>query len=403
MLFNGLVGSLTALVFVAYPPVIERMVGGAGLVGYAPWIGLTVFLWIFGSFLEIIPIANGEMRVAMIFIICVQLTRMILLAGAALLFGTLASLIWIWVRNSSGCGSDFHSSGVSPPRFKGFWREFDRQLLWRQLSYAMPLGLSGLLWIMQTDLHNYIISYRFGPAIFAVYAVGVVQLCPLMGLLQEATTGRVLISGRESGSRSRRTKRGNYRCHRPRHAETGCRLLSIYALMMIVGREFISFLFTNRYSASWPIFAVNLTLLPFTILLQDPLFRAFASERFFLLRLRVAVLIALVIAILAATSRFWPGGRDRRCRLRQHYRTRKLRPHVSPGFCIVQRSDLPLLADVGKLALASLIAALATALVRSFLLGVRAVHHPCFAARCSPPSMPRPFCGSKSQPMMRRN
>jgi O-antigen/teichoic acid export membrane protein len=365
VLFNAVIGCLAGLIFFAYPALIERIVGGAGLLGYAPWIGVTVLLWIFGAFLEIVPIANGEMKLAMIFIICVQLTRTLLLAGAALFFGTLASLIAAAILQ--GIVQSCILLAYLHSRFKGFWRGFDPELLRRQFSYALPLGFGGLLYVIQTDLHNYIISNRFGPAIFAVYAIGVVQI-PLMGLLQDATTAVLIpkIGLLQQENKSREIIEITARVMR----KLAVAYFPIYAFMMVAGREFISFLFTDRYRDSWPIFAVNLTLLPCSILLQDPLFRAFASERFFLLRFRVFVVVVLVIALLAATSRFGPMGAIAAV-VGVTIVERAITATRFARILHVSRSDLPLLTDIGKLALASLIAALSAALVRSFLPGVR--------------------------------
>ena len=46
--------------------------------------------------------------------------------------------------------------------------------------------------MVQTDLHNYFVSNHFGPAQFAVYSIGTLQL-PLMGLIWEAANS-VLIT-----------------------------------------------------------------------------------------------------------------------------------------------------------------------------------------------------------------
>ena len=72
---------------------------------------------------------------------------------------------------------------------------------------------------------------------------------------------------------------------------------------MVAGREFLQVLFTARFANSWPIFAVNLTLLPLGIVLLDPLYRAFERERYFLLRLRLALAAALIAALWLFTER----------------------------------------------------------------------------------------------------
>src|SRR5439155_1231936 len=53
----------------------------------------------------------------------------------------------------------------------------------------------------------------------------------------------------------------------------------LYACLLVVGREFVTVLFTESYRGSWPIFAVNLTLIPLGILTSacDPVLRAYPA------------------------------------------------------------------------------------------------------------------------------
>ena len=76
-------------------------------------------------------------------------------------------------------------------RFGAFWRRLDGRLMRSQLSYAVPLGLAGILYTVQTDLHSYFVSNRLGAVAYAIYGVGTVQL-PLITMLQEATNAVVI-------------------------------------------------------------------------------------------------------------------------------------------------------------------------------------------------------------------
>ena len=104
-----------------------------------------------------------------------------------------------------------------------------------------------------------------------------------MGLIQEATNS-VLIT-----RVSLLQKRSEYREIVLLMARAARKLAAVYfpvyVFLMVAGREFIRLLFTARFADSWPIFAINLTLLPLGIILLDPLYRAFQRERYFLLRL----------------------------------------------------------------------------------------------------------------------
>jgi O-antigen/teichoic acid export membrane protein len=138
--------------------------------------------------------------------------------------------------------------------------------------------------------------------------------------------------------------------------------LPLYGLLMVTGYEFITVLFTEQYAASWPIFAVNLTLLPFQIFMTDPIMRAYREHRFFVLKV-----VALLLPILLVTLYF---------RARQAGLAGTI--IIVVGLSIVGRlialgkvakilgakwRDLVLLKDVGKITVAVLVAAALTVIV----------------------------------------
>ena len=178
------IGLLGCAVVWLYPSILTAIFYKADVAQYSPLIGLTLLLWIVGQFLDTAPVANEEIRSATVLIIAMQAARALLLAGAAIIFATVRSLI---------CAAIIFGSVQSlvliwylESRFPGFWHSFNWSMLRRQVSYAIPLGAAATLLTFQSDLHNYFISNRFTPAMFAVYSFGTLQI-PLMGLLQEAT------------------------------------------------------------------------------------------------------------------------------------------------------------------------------------------------------------------------
>jgi O-antigen/teichoic acid export membrane protein len=71
----------------------------------------------------------------------------------------------------------------------------------------------------------------------------------------------------------------------------------IYVFLLLMGREFITVLFTKTYLPSWPIFAVFLSLIPINILTTDPVMRAYAEQRYFLLRVKIAIFAMLFVTL----------------------------------------------------------------------------------------------------------
>jgi O-antigen/teichoic acid export membrane protein len=186
-------------------------------------------------------------------------------------------------------------------RFPRFWRSFDLKFFREQMFYALPFGLAGLLWTLQTDIHNYFVGHRFSAAEFAVYAYGCFQL-PLITMLSESVTS-VLIP-RMSELEARGDTREMIRLTARAMQKLAFFFFPVYIFLLVTGQTFITTLFTEKFAASVPIFLINLTLLPFDIWVVDPITRAFKELGKFLLVLRVFVLLALVAALFLGLQYF---------------------------------------------------------------------------------------------------
>jgi len=361
LIYNMVVGSLACAAFLFWPVLLAIIFHQPGLTGYAHLIGLVILLWIVSQALEMIPIANGEMKLASALIMSVQLTRTAIYLAAVIVFGSVRALIWAAVVQ--GVLQTVVLWWYLQSRFGGFWRRLDGRLMRSQLSYAVPLGLAGILYAVQTDLHSYFVSNRLGAVAYAIYGVGTVQL-PLMGMLQEATNAVMIprVSALQQQNDTREIIQLMARAMRKLAAV----YFPVYALLVVVAHEFIGVLFTRRYLASVPVFVINLTLLLLGILMQDPLIRAYVEQRFFFIRLRVVLCVLLIAALWFGTTRFGLMGAISAVVLVSVIE-RIVMAVLFGRILGVSRKDLVLLKDVGKLALAAAASGLITEGVR-FLL-----------------------------------
>jgi O-antigen/teichoic acid export membrane protein len=365
ILFNFFVGGLALLTLVLRPSLIETIFNSPALMPYAPLIGLLILVWVMSYFLEISALANREVGLSTIFIIGAQLTKTTLLLTAAINFPTVRALLYAAIIQ--GALQTIVLLFYLRSRFGQFWREFEWSMMRRQLGYTLPIGAAGLLYVVLTDLHNYFVSYRFGPAAFAIYAIGCFSL-PLVGIIGESV-GPVMIT-RVSELQNEGKTREIVQTLAGAMRKLSAIYFPLYALLLVVGREMIAFLFTEQYLGSWPIFAINLTLLPFLILIADPIIRAHAEHRFFLLKVRAVTIVVLFTALLFGTKYFGLVGAI----------------SVMVGVSIVDRlveamkawrivnvtwRDISLIKDVGKVAVAALAAGSLTAVVRVFVMGQR--------------------------------
>lgn len=360
VLFNLVVG-LAAFLVLWTSGLFSRLFHDSKLAGLEALIGSVILFWLFSSFLETIAVANQEARVSTIFILGAQLSKALLLLGAAIFFGSVWSLIvaalihaiiqtvvLLWYLHI---------------RFKGFWFSFNWPVLRTQLSYVLPYSLTALLFTAQTDLHNYFVANRYNAATFAIYSVGCMQL-PMIGILSESLAS-VMIP-RLSILQKENNRREIVRLMTQVMRKLAFVHFPLYAFLMVSGKEFIRWLFTDAYVGSWPIFAINLTWIPFYVIMLDPIVRAYAEQRYFLLRLRLILFAVLVPGLWFAVGRFGPIGAITvvvTTNLLEHLLV-TVRSAKIIGF---ERRDIHLLGDVSKLAVATMVGALGALMVKLFV------------------------------------
>ena len=299
LIFNTLVGGLAFVVLMLFPQSIGLVFHNDEITRLAPIVGLVIWFWITGAFLETVAVANQEPRIATSFIILAQLTKSLLMVGAVMIFATVESIVYAALFQ--GIAQTFVLLVYLSSRFPRFWKTFNLGFLREQLAYALPYGVAGLLWTLQTDIHNYFVGYRFSAADYAVYAYGCFQL-PLVTMLSESVSA-VLIP-RMSTLQAAGDKREMIRLTTRAMQKLAFFFLPIYVFLMITAQTFIVTLFTRNYQRAVPIFMINLTLMLVYVWISDPIVRAFQELGRYLLYLRVFVLIALVAALYFGIRNF---------------------------------------------------------------------------------------------------
>jgi O-antigen/teichoic acid export membrane protein len=365
LLFHLVVGGAACLAFVLRPGLIGWLFPESGeLVAYAPALGLLLLLWVVSSFLEGIAMANQDTKTAMLFIVSMQLARTLLLLLAALAFASVPSLIYAAIIQ--GALQTIVLIVYLSLRFEGFGRSLDPSLMRAQLAYALPLGAAGFLYTMQMDLHNYFVSNRFDAAAFAIYAIGCFNL-PLIHILSDSV-GSVMIP-RVAELQQRGERREIVVLISRMMRKLAVAYFAIYAFLFVMGREFIVVLFRAQYLASWPVFAINLAMIPLGIIATayDPVIRAYPEQRFFVLRVRALLLGALSVVLWFWTERIGLVGVIS-CVVVTNLVERAVVAVRCGKVLGATRREIHLFKDVGKLACAALCAALATAFLRPFVV-----------------------------------
>ncbi len=292
LLVHFVAGLLTFIALFFFPQILGSIFDSEQMTRLAPIIGLAVWLWLFSMFLETVAVANQESKLATLFIVFAQFSKTALMVGAVYLFKTVEAIIYAAVIQ--GGIQTLILLIYLGYRFPKFWLKFDLGFFREHIIYAVPFGLAGILWTAQTDIHYYFVGNRFGEAMLAIYAVGCFQL-PLVTMLAESVTSVLIpkMSELQLGDDRREMIRITARAMQ----KLAFFYFPIYVFLTITAETFIITLFTKDYVGSVPVFMIFLILLPFHILLSDPIVRAYENLGRFLLKLRLFTFVVLIIGL----------------------------------------------------------------------------------------------------------
>jgi O-antigen/teichoic acid export membrane protein len=165
------------------------------------------------------------------------------------------------------------------------------------MAYTGPFAVAVIIETIQLNLHQYVVWARFDPATFAIYAAGCLQI-PLVDVLT-TSVGNVMMV------------RMTDEVERPDAAlalwHQSVDRLAFWlwpwtVALVLTAHDVIVLLFTARYAASVPIFAVSTLAIALGAFQVDSVLRVYARTRFLIVMnvIRLAVVSAGIAWAIAA-------------------------------------------------------------------------------------------------------
>ncbi|HET8948356.1 MAG TPA: oligosaccharide flippase family protein [Candidatus Polarisedimenticolia bacterium] len=239
-------GVVTLLGLWAFAPRVATLMANPALQDGIPWIGLFLFLMLISSGWEILLMARGRYRPAAFAYAGSDVLRALALTLPGVLLGSVRAVLYGAVA--------FALVRVAATVFT-LRREFPRGLapdaavFRRQLAYTLPFGAAVMVEILQTNLHQYVVSAKVTPAIFAVYAVGCLQI-PVIDLISGPSGNVMMVRMAAPGT----TPAAGLALFHGTIRKLALVFFPMAAFLMVSARDIIEALFTSRYAASAPIF-----------------------------------------------------------------------------------------------------------------------------------------------------
>jgi len=175
----------------------------------------------------------------------------------------------------------------------------DPGLVPAQLAYALPFAMYVLVEILQSTFHQYAVSWTFDAATFAIYSVACFQV-PFVDFLATPASSVMMVRMSEEMREGRPARALSIWLDITR--KLALIFFPMVALLMATSREVITFLFTDAYAASAPIFALWVLSIALSVLQTDGVMRVHAQIRFlFLVNVaRLALIVVLIQPLMAA-------------------------------------------------------------------------------------------------------
>jgi len=269
---------------------VAELLNNPGLADYVPLLGVYLLFMLIAVVLEIVMTVRRQHFAASVTYAASDLIRALFYIAPVLIFSDLRGLLLgaiafamirlaatlIYIKREFG--STLRPDGAS---------------LRKQLAYAIPFGMAGLVEVLQMNLHLYVVSYHFDTATFAIYAVGCLQI-PLSEYLITSTSNVMMVNMRE------RMLAGDHEGVVSIWLDSVRKLALIFfpmgAGLLITANTLIVMLFTSAYERSAPIFMVWTVTMMFATLMTDGALRVFAETRFLILQnlLRLAVIVVTI-------------------------------------------------------------------------------------------------------------
>jgi O-antigen/teichoic acid export membrane protein len=254
------------------------------------WVALFSALFLCGSTMDSIPLSQGRIKLSAALRFGYEVTQAIgIVTGALLtrsLTGALAGIV---------VGTAFRAAACWWMVLREHGLHISREHLRRQLAYALPFGVAFGIIVLQQQFHQYFVAASVTAATFAIYAVGCFQL-PIVDMLYTPVSEVLQLGIAEYDHDG--DCAGPARLMREAVARLAFVFIPTMALLYVCGPTLLTFLFTDRYRDSVPIFRLVIISIPLAALPLDGVMRARAQNRFVLVIsvVKLGLTVPLVVA-----------------------------------------------------------------------------------------------------------
>lgn len=265
------------------------------LPGYLPLAGAFLALSLAAILLEITMTARKRFRAAAGTYAVSEVLRAGFFLVPVALFGNLEALLWGAVLFAA---LRFVATIVYLRKHFGAALRTDWRVLGQQLAYALPFAVAVAIEVAQGNLHLYAVGNYFDPTLFAIYAVGCLQI-PLVDLMMTSTSNVMMVRMQEL--RTSGSSGDVVGLWRDTTLKLALVFMPLVAVLLVLANPLIPLLYTRKYAASVPVFMVGTAMILLAAVMTDSVLRVYAQTRYLVVLniVRLGVVAGTIMTLMA--------------------------------------------------------------------------------------------------------
>jgi len=298
-LILGVLGLFAAALILVGRDSLGGILAHGALRSYLPALALIVVLAIPGSLTDTLFLAATGARVASLAVVAFDLCRSVLVIAAAVALRTLEGVLGaVVVFEAVRLGAVV--AYVARVRSAGEAERPTRESLRAQLAYALPFAAASLVGMVRDQAHAYYVAGSATAAVFAIYAIGTLNVPATGQLVQSVSEVMLVRASRAPDAQRQATLTAAWD-----DAVLGLAhlLLPVWAFVLVLAPLIVETLFGAAYGPASAILRVYITLVPLRMLPLPGLLRATADTRALLRSDLLSV--AAVAAVLGLAGPRW--------------------------------------------------------------------------------------------------
>lgn len=226
------------------------------------------------SYFQPLLVAKNEVKKTPIFFTITAVANLLFMAVAVYFFPTPVGLAWASVF------------AIVPPLLyitidsrkylNAHLVRFSLKNISSQLKYSFPLGLAAVIGQISYQVDRIIISVKFTPAVYAIYAVGAFEM-PVVALIGNAVNS-VLVP-EISAAYKEGDKERIFQIWKSSFKKMAVIVFPLFVIIFILADLIVPLLFSAKYNESVPLFRIYLLLMPLRIASYGLILRAIGKTK----------------------------------------------------------------------------------------------------------------------------